>query len=156
VKGIIVALLPNEQYTARRPVAVNPHLTVLYFGSTDSEDFNPKPLDEYWAMLQRVWGHQIRANVTGESVFDGHADGFAMVDLINAPFLPEFYTVALETAQLFGLDADKAFGLLPHITTRYVKGVQSVEVVHRKVNIPFAFQRLGLWVGDDHKEVALT
>lgn len=156
MRGIIVALIPNEEYTARRSFVQTPHLTVLYFGSTEQEDFHDTALRNYWDMLRKVWGHRIRANVTAQSAFDGGEDGFAMVDLINAPFLPDFYSVAQESAQLFGLEAEKTFGLLPHITTRYVKGVPTVEIVHRKVNIPFAFDRMGLWIGDEHLEADLT
>lgn len=156
-RGIIVALIPNVDYTSRRPAIKNPHLTVIHLGKTDDEDFSQKSLLDYWEMLQKVWGHQIRASVTAESAFDaGPVDGWAMVDLINAPFLPEFYTVAAESAQLFGLNVSKEFGLLPHITRRYVKGVTTVEIVHRRLDIPFAFQTLGFWIGDARTEVALT
>lgn len=155
-RGIIVALIPNEAYTSRRPAIQDPHLTVLHLGKIDDEELNLKSLRDYWSMLQKVWGHQISANVTAESAFDGGDDGYAMVDLINAPFLPEFYTVAAESAGLFGLNVGKEFGLLPHITKRYVKGAAHIEIVHRKLFIPFAFQRLALWIGNEHLEVPLT
>lgn len=155
-RGIIVALIPNQDYTSRRPAIDNPHLTVIHLGSTEADDFSRKTLEEYWKLLQKVWGHQLRAEVTAESAFDGGEDGWAMVDLINAPFLPEFYTVAAESASMFGLNVNKDYGLLPHITRRYVKGQTTVEIVHRHIFIPFAFQALALWIGDDHLEVPLT
>lgn len=155
-KGIILTLIPNSDYTSRRPGVIDPHLTVLHFGSTEAPDYSRKTMGEYWDMVRRVWGHQIKANVTAESAFDGGEDGFAMVDLVNAPFLPEFYSIAMESAQMFGLDPDKTFGLLPHITRRYIKGQAAVEIVHRKLYLPFIFQRIGLWIGPEHLEEDLT
>lgn len=156
-RGIIVALIPDEQYTSRRPAINQPHLTVLHLGKVTDEDFSLSTLKEYRDMLVKVWGHQIRAEVTAESAFwAGPDDGWAMVDLVNAPFLPEFYSVAQESAQLFGIDASKEFGLLPHITKRYVKGQSHVEIVHRPLSIPFAFRNIGLWVGEEKYESSLT
>lgn len=155
-KGIILTLIPNVDYTSRRPGIVNPHLTVLYFGTVESVDFNRQALGEYWEMMGKVWGHQIKANVTAESAFDGGEDGFAMVDLINAPFLPDFYGVASEAAQVCGLEQDHTFGLLPHITRRYLKGQSAVEIVHRKLFLPFSFDQVGLWIGDERLGRSLT
>lgn len=155
-KGIIVALIPNDDYVKFRPGVSNPHLTLTHFGTTDDESFNEQALLDYWAMLQKIWKHSIQANVTAESAFYCGEDGWAYVDLINAPYMPELYTVATEAATVSGLNVGKAYGLLPHITKRYVKGQQHAEIVHRPVRIPFAFDVMGLWIGDDHHEIALA
>lgn len=149
--GVIVALLPSREYTDVRPTIADHHLTVAFLGRYDDPSINDKAVKGFWADLEKLWSFKIQAEVTAESVFST-PDGWAHVDLVNAPFLPDFRSITQELLDLHGLPLRRDFGLLPHMTKRYVQSANPIEVVHRKMNLHFTFNRVGLWLGDERLE----
>ena len=153
---MILALLPDQEYVRLRPTIDEHHMTVLYLGRYDDEEITEKALKEYWKGLLKLWPYQISAQVTAESLFDT-PDGWAHVDLIDSPILPDFRALSQDLLEVYGLPMDRTHGFLPHITRRYLRKSASQEMIHhggRKLN--FTFDRVALWAGDLRLEIGLT
>lgn len=145
--GVIVALLPDEPYTARRQQTADHHLSVVYLGKYDDDALVPDALTSFWNNLVKLWEIKIKAKVTGESIF-ATPDGWAHVDLIDAPYLPDFRAIVGELIDVHGLPLSRDHGLLPHITQRYIKNPNPPTLIHSKHDIRFSFERVALWAGD--------
>lgn len=154
--GVIVALLPNEEYTRLRPATQNHHMTVAYIGTLNDEAVTEEKLEKFWDSLSRTWTHPLQAKVTAETAFPIGDNEWAYVDLIDVPFLPDYRSIVQELLELHGIPLSREFGLLPHITKRYAKAVGNVEMVHTVFQPRFTFTKSVLWAGDRHFELELT
>jgi 2'-5' RNA ligase len=154
-RSVIVALLPDDNYARLRPGAKNPHLTVAHLGTPDDPELNPRALRDLFKTITALWPIKLKSSVVAETAFDT-PDGWAHVDLVNAPFLPDFRSIVQESIELHGMPLSRDYGLMPHITRRYVKGVPYLEIVHRKLSIDFYLNRLVIWSADDKLEQELT
>jgi hypothetical protein len=145
--GVIVALIPDEPYTARRQTIEEHHLTVAYLGKYSDPDLNDSALTGFFESLVRLWDLKIRAKIAGQTYFST-PDGWAHVDLIDAPFLPDFRGIVGELLDVHGLPISRDHGLLPHITRRYIKSPSPMSLIHNKETLNFSFERVALWAGD--------
>ena len=153
--GVIVALLPSREYTDSRPTIVDHHLTVVYLGKQSDPEITDKAVNNFWEMLGKLWEIKIRAKIAGETVFPT-PQGWAHVDLIDAPFLPDFRAIAQEALDVTGLPVCRDIGFIPHITRRYIQQTDPIEMVHRETRLKFALDRVVLWRGDQRYERPLS
>ena len=145
--GVIVALLPDADYVSMRPTTSDHHLTVLYLGRLTDEEINPKALTSYWKNLMKLWDVKIEGEITAETMFHT-PDGWAHVDLVNAPYLPDFRSLAQELLDVHGLPLGRTHGFIPHITRRYIRASSQIEFVHRKEKPKLTLDRLAIWAGE--------
>lgn len=149
--GVIVALLPSKEYTDTRQTISDHHLTVAFLGKYDDPDINDKAVGYFWDMLTQLWDLKLRARLTGETVF-ATPDGWAHVDLIDAPFLPDFRAIVQEALDVTGLPLSRDRGFIPHITRRYVQTPEPLQLIHREQKLKFSLDRVALWRGDERLE----
>lgn len=148
-------LLPSKSYIAHRQMAQNHHLTVAYLGRYDDPEISSIQLIKFWKSFTKTPRPKLEAVVTGESMFST-PDGWAHVDLIDAPYLPEFRADVARALEEHDLPLNRTHGLLPHITIRYKQSQEPQTLVHSGQKIRFAFDRLALWAADSKFEIQLT
>ena len=145
--GVIVALVPDETYKRYRREIALPHLTVGFLGRVSSVE--PQVVRNFAKTLQAEWTEKLSADIAGITLFST-PDGWALVDLINAPWLPTLRALVEELSLTFDLPLDRRFGLCPHITRRYLGATPTRTLEHRKQNVPpFYLDTLGVWIGDE-------
>lgn len=154
--GVIVGLIPSEEYTRLRPSTRDHHLTVTFLGGYDDPEITQAKLEKLWESLTGIWKHTLKAQVTGETVFDNGGDEWAFVDLIDCPFLPDYRSIVQELLELHDLPLSRKHGLLPHITKRYSKTQGSIELVHNRNYPTFWFDKQVIWAGDERWESDLS
>jgi 2'-5' RNA ligase len=154
--GVIVGLLPSEEYTRLRPSTRDHHLTVAFIGGYDDPQITPEKLIRLWDSMIKLAPAPLQAQVTGETVFDNGGDEWAFVDLIDCPWLPDYRSIVTELLELHGLPLSRKHGLLPHITKRYSKTQGAIELVHNRNYPKFWFDKQVIWAGDERFEMELS
>lgn len=145
--GVCVVLLPSKSYVAARPEVADHHLTVAFLGNYSDPELNTRQLLNFWKSFTREDRPKLQAQVAGESMFQT-PDGWAYVDLIDAPYLPDFRTEIQAALERFDLPLSRVHGLLPHITRRYKISSEPQTVVHHGTKLRFALDRVALWAAD--------
>lgn len=147
--GVIIALIPDDAYTRIRPMTEDHHLTVAFLGRYDDEQLTEKALKAFWANLSTQVNFKIQCEVAGETLFwTGERDGWAHVDLVDGPLLPEVRCLVHEFLTLHDLPLQERHGFLPHITRRYIKNPENQTMIHTRNRPKFTLNKLALWAGD--------
>lgn len=156
--GVIVALIPDESYRRIRPTTTDHHLTIAFLGRYDDERITDKKLKDFWNAVTSLksWQQPVQCRVTAEAMFDT-PDGWAHVDLIDGPELPNIRCMVQEFLDIYSLPLDRRHGFLPHMTRRYIpKGHREhIEFTQRTGQFAFTLNRLALWAGDTRFELEL-
>lgn len=153
--GVVLALLPSKSYVAHRQMATDHHLTVASIGRYDDPSITSTQLFRFWRFFTAEPRPKLEAQLAGESMFST-PDGWAHVDLIDAPYLPDFRAEVQAALEQFDLPINRVHGLLPHITIRYKQSAEPQTLVHSGQRLRFALDRVALWFGDGRLEKVLT
>lgn len=150
-----VMLVPDAAYVAARPKIKNHHMTLAYFGDTTQEDT---------ARLNRSverWAYQLKGPIAavanGIGMFDGGADGVALVDLIDGigclqarNLIEASYGMSRVGYRLDTLQIGYKHGFTPHITREYLAAEDEfyAEIcVDMVPSLAFNFIAIGVWSG---------
>ncbi|PIG96914.1 2'-5' RNA ligase family protein [Deinococcus sp. UR1] len=152
-KGIIIALAVPADAARRAAVpdglpADEMHVTLAYLGTTDQQT-DAVPLLNLAHALSDLADHTppVTAHFGGPGKFLGVAGGKDAAYLsVDAPQLPQLREATVRAAQQAGMTVDTTHGFTPHVTLTY----QEPGTPHpreQKIDDPFAFPTLGLWIG---------
>lgn len=153
--GVVIVLLPSKSYVAHRQMTQDHHLTVANLGRYDDPSISSVQLFKFWKSFTKLPRPKLEAQVAGESMFLT-PDGWAHVDLIDAPYLPDFRAEVQIALEQFDLPLSRVHGLLPHMTIRYKQSQEPQTLVHSGQKIRFAFDQLALWAADSRFSIGLT
>jgi 2'-5' RNA ligase len=153
--GVALVLLPSKSYREHRPTTTNHHLTVAFLGRYDDPSITSKQLFIFWRAFTKEPRPKLEAQLAGESWFTT-PDGWAHVDLIDVPYLPDFRAELQASLEAHDLPISRVHGLLPHITQRYKQSPDPQTMVHTGQRIRFALDKVALWAGDSRFIKELT
>lgn len=153
--GVVLALLPSKSYVAHRQMTTNHHLTVALLGRYDDPAITSTQLFRFWKSFTAEPRPKLEAQLAGESMFPT-PDGWAHVDLIDVPLLPDFRAEVAQALAEHDLPLSRVHGLLPHITIRYKQSAEPQTLVHQGQKLRFALDKVALWAGDARLEKELT
>lgn len=148
-----VMLIPDDTYMASRPKIKDHHLSLAYFGDTESEATTRlRRSIERWAY---ELGGPIPVRANGIGMFDAGADGVAVVDLIDgigtlkARMMVEA-TYGGPYGKRVGVEINYTHGFTPHITREYLAPEDDfyAEIcVDMVPKLDFNFVAIGVWTG---------
>jgi len=151
-----IMLIPGPEYTSKRTKIKDHHLTVAYFGR-DVTDGGKAALRRTIERIAYQIGGPIPAKANGIGMFDGGADGVAVVDLIDG--IGTFRVRSMVEATFggpygirVGAPIDYTHGFTPHITREYLDPEDDfyAEIcVDMVPSVDFNFIAIGVWGGKD-------